>query len=171
MFTGCQRQVTTKVHMYEGPQLLDDQVAKLTCENREQTFWEVLFTFYPSSIHIKTVDGKDYEDFGEGTVIPLEVFVLPGPHTFGIKFSGPRSLQAGAIPALIAHSAYELKYGPLGTELEFDTKAGHEYSIRFKEKMEQWKGITSVAYWVEDVNTGEIVAGEKPPELEPDKEN
>jgi hypothetical protein len=159
-FTGCH--AITSVHLYEGPHLPQNQIAKVTVEVREQTGLDKLMSSYPSSIQIKTVDGKKPEDFEKGYVVPREVFVLPGPHTFGIKFWGPHSTTSGAIPALIIYSAEEHKYGPFGTKLEFNTEAGHEYKIRFKEITKPWKGIVDVKYWVEDVNSGQVVLGEKP---------
>lgn len=167
--SGCQT-CTTTVHAYDGEFLLGDQTARVTYEERERTGWDKLLSTHPSLIVIVTVDNKNFRDYVEGCIhIPKEIFVLPGPHSFGIRFRGPGGAQAGLIPALIAESAFEMKYGPLGTELEFNTEAGHEYKIRFKEKTEPWKGITSVKYWVEDVDSGEIVFGEKPPDLEPDE--
>ncbi len=164
---GC-RGVTTSVHVYDGEALAGDKIAKVTVEQREQTFSDKIFSFYPSRIFIMAVDDKNLEDFGQGkTVVAKEVFVLPGPHTFGIKFSGPGGTPAGVIPALLVYAAKEYKYGPFGTALRFNTDAGRKYEIHFNEKTEAWKGIVDVKYWVEDVNSGQIILGVKPPASSP----
>ncbi len=164
---GC-RGMTTSIHVYDGPPLSQDKIGKVAVEEREQTFADKVFSTYPSYILIVAVDDKNPEDFGQGKiVVPEEVFVLPGPHTFGIKFSGPGGTTAGVIPALLVRAAQEYKYGPFGTALQFNTDAGREYKIHFNEKTEAWKGVVDVKYWVEDVNSGQIILGEKPPAPSP----
>ncbi len=162
-FTGCK--VTTSAHIYDGPPLPGDKIAKITVEKREATGMDKFMSCSPSSIMVVDVDGKDPTKYGkeEGTVIPLEVFVLPGLHTFGVKFYGPSCGTSGAIPALAVALAAEHKYGPLGTSLQFNTEAGREYKIRFKEIEKPWKGIVDVNYWVEDVNAGQVILGKVPP--------
>lgn len=163
--TGCQ--IATSVHLYEGDPLPKDQTARVEIELRERSTLDTIFSCNPSSIQIQHVDGLKPKDFVDGPMVAWEVFVLPGPHTFGIKFRGPNATQAGAIPALIAMGAEELKYGPLGTEITFDAQAGHSYLIRFLEKTEPWKGIVAVAYWVEDINDQVPIMGEKPLDAKP----
>lgn len=158
--SGCQS--TTTVHAYDGEPLLKEQIARITWEEREETFWHKVTSSYPCFIVVIEVDGKHFRDYVEGCIhVPEEVFVLPGYHTFGTKFGGSGAMQSGLIPALIIKSIEEKKYGPLGCELEFDVEAGHEYIIRFKEEEKPWKGIVSVAYWVEDVGTGEVITSMK----------
>ena len=163
-FSGCQQSIFT-IHTYDGEHLSEDKLAKITKEKREQTGWEKLLSIYPCSIGIKTFDNKNPRDYQKGFMVFAEtLMVLPGTHTYGITFAGPGSVQAGLIPGLIAGVAEEMKYGRLGTEFTFNSEAGHEYIIRFKEETKPWKGVVSVSYWVEDVNSGEILVGEKPSE-------
>ena len=162
-FTGCK--MITSVHIYDGPPLSVDKIAKITVEDRKATGMDKLMSCYPSPILVVAVDDKDTKKYAkeEGYVIPLEVFVLPGLHTFGVKFYGPSCGTSGAIPALAVALAKEHKYGPLGTSLQFNTESGREYRIRFKEREKPWKGIVDVNYWVEDVNSGQVILGEIPP--------
>lgn len=163
---GCQ--IQTVVHFYDEPVLSPEQLAKVVPERREQSTAEKIFSCYPSHINIETVDGKKPQDFVKGPVVVFEAYVLPGAHDFGIRFRGPGGSTAGAIPALLVAGVEEMKYGPFGRELHFDAQAGHEYMIHFKETSKAWKGIVAVDYWIEDVNSGEVVMGEKPAEPEKD---
>lgn len=162
ILSGCGPSFYT-VHAYDGDHLSENKLAKIIMEKRDRTGWDKLFSAHPSSISMAAFDNKNPEDYEEGYVFLEELMVLPGTHTYGITFKGPHATQAGIIPALIAAGMEGMKYGPLGTELTFESDAGHEYIIRFKEEIEFWKGVVSVSYWVEDVNSGEVVVGERPP--------
>jgi hypothetical protein len=165
LFSGCHG-IVTNVHCYDGPKLAKENISKVVVEEKEpESCWDTRY-----SIIFQAVDGNDPEHFGGWPTVACEVYVLPGPHTFGIKFLGGGSSGAGgAIGGLMEGLAKDLKYGPLGAELKFDTEAGREYMVHFKETTKPWRGVVEVKYWVEDVNSGKIIVGEKPTEADPNK--
>jgi hypothetical protein len=71
-----------------------------------------------------------------------QVHVLPGSHSFNVKETTAAGCSA------------RTEYGVIG----FEAEAGHEYEIL----MGGANGSQGVFIWVEDLDTGEIVAGSKP---------
>lgn len=71
-----------------------------------------------------------------------QVHVLPGSHNFSVR----ETLHIGC-------GGYKV-YGMIG----FEAEAGHEYEILVR----QTTFSQDVFIWVEDLDTGEIVAGNKP---------
>jgi hypothetical protein len=174
---GCQH--TYQVHVYQGPHLSEDKLAKVTLEVRKQTFFETFATGGPYTISFETIDYHDPKKYGEGVVIPKDVYVLPGSHRFRIIFRGPgvysgggdtsggaaAGLVVGAMVGLADVMREEFIYDHFNTVLRFEAAANHKYLIRFKETTKPWKGVVDVKYWVEDVNSCNIVLGEKPTDL------
>ena len=84
-------------------------------------------------------DAVDGVAIGIGT---NEVLVMPGPHTFKVRVGTGRHLlfigtTVSTVPGVIS----------------FEAMAGHRYEIIMR----------SVHIWVEDLESGEIVAGTRPP--------
>jgi len=75
-----------------------------------------------------------------------EIRVRPGKHTVKVEYRN-----------YISHLSGHTKYTDILTII-FTTEAGHTYRI----PAEGWNGRYWI--WAEDITTGEIVAGEKPPE-------
>lgn len=168
LFSGCQR--TNTIHVYEGEHFLEEQLASVTCEQKKQRTLNEFFSPVPGAICIAKVDNKRPFDYVEGFLeVPYKLLVLPGSHTYGLRFNVPGAPQVGIIPALIAGAGQKMQYGKFGTELDFVAEVGHEYVVKFKDERGSWKGVVSVSYWVEDVDSGEVVYGDKPAQLADEK--
>ena len=146
LLSGC-----GTIKVYEGPELTKSEISVI--DSRHSHGWMVAFAGVlpiPLSMRHSTivliVDGHD----GVG-VYPYHV--LPGQHTATVYYTGTAPVDLCGTTGCI------FQYEAILT-INFTTEAGHEYRIPAERRDERdW-------IWVEDVTTGKVVAGEKPPDDE-----
>jgi hypothetical protein len=99
-------------------------------------------------VYFESVDGKALYGFWKGW--PRIVHVRPGKHQLAINVEEGSCLVD--IPVYLLGDFFKSFFGKT---LELEAVTAHEYVIKFRTKY----GGT---YWIEDLQTGEVVSGEKP---------
>ena len=97
--------------------------------------------------HVTSIDEIDGVNAGR-----KRIHILPGSHTVSVSYWRKTSVTLCVDPVGCAND-----YHTLDLSIDFMAKAGHEYRIPAERRDERnW-------IWVEDITTGKVVAGEKPP--------
>ena len=136
---------------YEGPELPKSEIAVLHHAARHDlAFGLALIVPFPCFKHetlITEIDGKHKQP---GT----EIHIRPGEHTAIVQYV--RHFDVTPLPSTVAFCLPS--YFSSDLSIKFTTKAGHEYRIPAERRgARNW-------IWVEDITTGKVVAGEKPPD-------
>ena len=148
LLSGC-----GTIKAYEGPELTKSEISVI--DSRHSHGWMVAFMGVlpiPLSIRHSTivliVDGHK----GRG-VYPYHV--LPGQHTAKVRYTGTAPVDLCGAFAGIGGCIFQYE---ASLTINFTTEAGHEYRIPAERRDERdW-------IWVEDITSGKVVAGEKPPD-------
>jgi len=151
---GC-----TTARTYKGPELPKSEVSVIQKVHRHGTslgFAVIIAIPLPRHDTVVTqLDGEQYSPIAAGG----EFHVPPGKHRATVYYwrYPPITLCGGLGGCVFDYQAV--------LSIDFATEAGHEYSIPAERREERdW-------IWVEDITTGKVVAGEKPPpEPPPTKE-
>lgn len=99
---------------------------------------------------VREVDGQVFERWPG----PAEVQVRAGQHSVKVDYMRERSLQACGYLGCLGYFDKE------GLAITFFAEGRHEYRVcAYVPDEHEW-------IWVEDANTGSLVAGHKPPDLE-----
>ncbi|MDC4227326.1 MAG: hypothetical protein MPW15_24560 [Candidatus Manganitrophus sp.] len=147
--SGC----ATYTKLYDGPELTKSEIAIIHTEEKGFEYIFPIFLKPPERVLITIIDGKDL-----GGV--LKVHLLPGTHRLQVRHN---SQNAGA--GVLVAVASEALHPRFEKELEFNAIANREYIIRFRVDTGGslspfgWKGVD---YWIEDLETNEVVSGTKP---------
>ncbi len=156
VLTGC---ATTPRQGYSGAPLPENQIARITMEEKQLTFWQKMNTpqYQINNLVATHVDQQKLGSFwgwrGEHFRV---VDVTPGEHTITVLLSGNApSLLAAGIQSNIENKPGHIASG-YGKVLGFKALAGHAYIVKYVEKR------LPLITWMEDVATGETVSGEKP---------
>jgi hypothetical protein len=132
--TSC----TTTMQTYPGERLPPDRVARIDLFSIHRHM------FYDLNINVAAVDGMN------PTGTALEYEVLPGDHTLYLRcYSSYHILVA---PAMVSKQFVVVP----GNLLTFRAEAGR----RYKMNGEDVEGVFFI--WLEDAETGSVVAGRKP---------
>ena len=135
---------------YEGPELPKSEIAVL---HRMDRHGEALGLFFivpiPGVKHITEVAEID----GKNVKLAARFHILPGNHTVSVSYMRYPDVTfcLGLGPCFGIYQTRDLS-------IDFTAEAGHEYRIPAERRGERnW-------IWVEDVTSGKVVAGEKPPD-------
>lgn len=149
LLSGC------AMKAYKGPELPKSKIAVLHQKDWRGKSLGLLFIVpYPLYKHrarIYEIDGH------RGLGSPIHI--LPGRHTAKVRYQkSPKLAFCGFYLAL---SGCVGSYTKRNLSIIFMAEAGHEYRIP-AERRDKRNWI-----WVEDITSGRVVAGEKPPALPP----
>ena len=104
---------------------------------------------FPVPKHVTEIAEIDGKNVNRGT----RVHILPGSHTVSVSYAKYSDVNLCVGLACLPPSE------GLDLSIDFMAEAGHEYRIPAERRGERnW-------IWVEDVTSGKVIAGEKPPEL------
>jgi len=147
MLASCAARYT---QVYSGPELPRHDIALIEGEKHGAKPWPELQEW----VVIRKVDGTELEQqLGEW---PTRIQVLPGHRTFELNsdYHGYGTLM---------QTATDLFHDMPNQTLAIDAQAGHEYVIRFRRTTDKtvFPPTTSIAYWIEDAATNEVVSGTK----------
>ena len=137
--SGC----TTKA--YEGPELPKSEIAVLREVHQHGVILTPsFFLVVPLTEHVTSIIEIDKKSVPGTPTAGSTIHILPGQHTARVHYIKRRPL-----------------FGPptydIYISINFTAKAGHEYRIPTERRGEKnW-------IWVEDVTSGKVVAGKKPP--------
>ncbi len=134
---------------YEGPELPRSEIAVIERRYGHGGVLQLMGFFLPiprdrhRTVIVK-IDGKR----PGGT----EFHILPGQHTAKVRYWRYPDVYLWGIP----------NYRTRDLSIDFTAEAGHEYRIPAERRGERnW-------IWVEDITSGKVVAGEKPPATPPE---
>ena len=151
--SGC----TTMMNAYEGPELPKSEIAVLVGKYRYGGALTVLLVVPLPKIRHETeiydVDGKLVSD--SSTSVQHNIHVLPGQHSVKVMYRRHPDVEF-CLPTFVQIVCFKKDDEYYDLSIDFTAKAGHEYRIPAERRGERnW-------IWVEDVETGKVVAGEKP---------
>ncbi len=134
---------------YDGPEKPESEVAVVLRYERHDYYpfsvWGILPVPVPTAKH-HTIVMKVDETAVSGVI--EQIVVAPGRHSVSIAYSQEIPI-CGYGGCIITHSSE--------SSITFMAEAGHKYRIPAEQRDERtW-------IWVEDIKTGTVVAGEKPP--------
>lgn len=156
LLSGC---ATTPRQSYIGAPLPVNQIARITMEEKQLTFWQKMNTpqYQLNNLVATHVDQQKLGSFWGARGEHFRVVdVTPGEHTITVLLSGNApSLLAAGIQSSIENKPGHVASG-YGVILKFNAQAGHNYIVKYVEKR-----LPLIA-WMEDVATGATVGGEKP---------
>ena len=145
LLSGC-----GTIKAYEGPELTKSEISVI--DGHYSHGWMVaMFGILPIPLSVRhetvvlAVDGKQGKGFG------FSYHVRPGQHTAKVRYTGHGPVDlCSEFGCIFSHKA--------SLTINFATEAGHEYRIPAERRDERdW-------IWVEDITTGKVVGGEKPPD-------
>ncbi len=133
---------------YEGPELPRSEIAVIDRWHEHGGVLELMGVFpIPRGRH-RTVIVKIAGKRPGG----IQFHILPGQHTAKVLYQRYPDVSLWGIT----------NYKTRDISIDFTAEAGHEYRIPAERRDERdW-------IWVEDVTTGKVVAGEKPPATPPE---
>ncbi len=149
---------------YEGPELPRSEIAVLHgVDSHGVVLGIFMYLPVPEDRHrtsIYEIDGKsvpahaqfdtDFRNAPEGQ--PERIHILPGQHTARVSYERRPNVTLCGFPSCIRN------YYTRDLSIDFAVEAGHEYRIPVERRDERnW-------IWVEDITSGKVVAGEKPPD-------
>ena len=131
---------------YEGPELPRSEIAVIDRWHEHGGVLELMGFFpIPRGRHRTTIVKIDGKRPG-GT----QFHILPGQHSASVIYSRLPDVTLCGWGCISNYSS--------GLSIDFTAEAGHEYRIPVERRDERdW-------IWVEDITTGKVVAGEKPPD-------
>lgn len=153
LIPGC----ATKAPMqaYEGPELSKSEVAQLyrATTNGAALGFDLgpvsLPLLWPCHKHETTVIKIDGKNSRPGS----DILVLAGQHTARVLYVRYPRVILGSNASALCKPDYETS----NLSINFTAKSGHKYRIPAERRGERnW-------IWVEDVMSGQVIAGEKPP--------
>ncbi len=135
---------------YEGPELPKSEIAVLhRIDSHGKTLVLLLVVPLPGVKHqtvVAEIDGKNVN-------LAARYHILPGNHTVSVSYT--RFPDVGLCVGLACFPVLDETHD---LSINFVAEAGHEYRIPAERRGERnW-------IWVEDVTSGKVVAGEKPPD-------
>ncbi len=141
---------------YEGPELPKSEIAVLHHTDRHGEVWLLNYIVpIPGSKHISFIDEID----GKGVDLSERIHILPGQHSARVTYQRNPDVAfcVTAPPIFLSGPCFGI-YQTRDLSIDFTAEAGHEYRIPAERRGERnW-------IWVEDVTSGKVVAGEKPPD-------
>ena len=137
------------IKAYEGPELPRSEIAVLDAGHvHGRVLGLVAIIPIPAYKHKTSIAEIDGKTKGPGT----EIHVLPGQHSVRVFY------QRFPDVALCGYFGCIANYSTSDLSIDFTVEAGHEYRIPAERRGQRnW-------IWVEDVKSGKVVAGEKPPD-------
>ena len=149
LLLGCSMIKVDKV--YEGPELTKSELSVIE-KNYSHGWMLGLWGILPipmsfrHSTDVLEIDGHKSAGYRYGSY-----HVRPGQHMAKVRYVGHGPVDlCSEFECIFAHRA--------SLTINFTTEAGHEYRIPAERRGERnW-------IWVEDITTGKVVAGEKPPD-------
>ena len=147
--SGC-----TAIKAYEGPERSKSEIAVLQAGYSHGGVLAILVILpHPHFKHVTEVYEIDGQTNRLGGLGAAEIHIRPGEHTAWVRYMRyPDVTLCGGLGGCIP--SYEAR----NISIDFTAVAGHEYRIP-AERIDERNWV-----WVEDVTTGKVVAGEKPPE-------
>ncbi len=147
LLLGC----STIQKVYEGPELTKSELSVIE-KNYSHSWMLGMFGVLPIPLSIRhstdvlEIDGHQSDGFKYGSY-----HVRTGQHTAKVRYVGHGPVDlCGQFGCLFQHQA--------SLTINFTTEAGHEYRIPAERRGERdW-------IWVEDITSGKVIAGEKPPD-------
>jgi hypothetical protein len=168
VLSGCESQVPpppVPVKLYAGPELPESEISVIHRRSWYKHKWWWSYQSNTTYLQVMRVDGK-LGEIDPGRLDPFHV--LPGKHKVRVKTTGGEGM--GRHGFMTSDT-----YG----EIEFSTKAGRQYYVmsrRVYDVIYKRFGIfvdprsapqvimRDLWIWVLEVETGAVVAGEKPPD-------
>jgi hypothetical protein len=138
LLNGCAAKQT-----YSGERLPPEQVAKIQ-RNTIKTH-----LYYTRTLNVASVDGM------QPSAMQTDFEVLPGQHTLSLRVLWQTKLLAAPV---VASQGWQVNT----TSLTFQAEAGRRYKLNGEE------GPNNIYFvWLEDADTGAIVAGTRPGTAQP----
>ncbi len=140
---------------YEGPELPRSEIAVLDVGHRHGGVLGLIYGIVPVPAYRHRT--YIYEIDGKKKGLRREIHILPGQHTARVHYWRNPDVTF-CVGGYAGSDGCIANYETRDLSIDFTAEAGHEYRIPAERRDERnW-------IWVEDITTGKVVAGEKPPD-------
>lgn len=158
VISGC---ASTPRVSYSGPPLPETQIARITVETKERTFWQKLNGTRPATPYMTHVDQKALGSFWGARGDSFKVVdVLPGDHSIKIVLRMPGGGLIGEAVQSSQQKSTNYVAAGYGKIINFTAQAGKKYTIKYIERR------LPLVCWIVDDTTGQVVGDAKPPDAE-----